>query len=88
MALHWMVRLNKPRRAVDFNGAEVDGLAGQRVMLPAEEALLAADAGDVELLSPDAITAYRTRDVQAERGDSERGPASKRLYKRRDLTVE
>lgn len=63
--LCWIVRAKKDGiAAIDANGVETTLSAGQRGWMPQDEALSLSLSGDVEMLSPDGITALQREKVK------------------------
>lgn len=57
MSACWIIRAKEPVEGFDFNALPVTLTAGQRGLMPQAEAIQAARAGTVEMLSPDGMAA-------------------------------
>lgn len=81
--MNWKVRVLKPCDVLDHYGREYHCEAvGRRVWMAPDKAIEAADAGQVEILSPSGVQAYQ------EQAKARQQVKGKRTYNRRDVQAE
>jgi len=85
--MNWRVRVLKPVEVLDHYGKSYQCTAiGRRAQMSPEDAMKAASAGLVEILSPAGVQAYQAAQLESAKASQEK--AAKRTYNRRDVQAD